>query len=343
MNMAQNFIRFKKFKDLDLFIQNSLDKFFFVEPWTKLYERTGNIHRDIISDKSTIPDLIIYNKTFNKSECFFESNEKTYIKFPRMRFILRPKYKKEYNPIDTYGKNDEVHFIVKEEASENDNIINTSLNNRLKHQKINHLNEPKTFLKQKCPFLDFQLMEEYKNKKKDKKELINNLNILKYEEDKEILDCLNNYVEVDNYIKKEFKEDHKSNEDKKIKDLGKIDVNINDIELEQYKKKKIDIESFFSIKDYNLNDNLISETNNNKDNLFQEIKDFMKNDSIEDNTNKESTNNDNKRHNNEKDSISNKENQEIKNKYFNIFDIDNKFNDIFLVNQKLNNIKLIIL
>ena len=26
-------IRFKKFKELDLFIQNSLDKYSFVEPW----------------------------------------------------------------------------------------------------------------------------------------------------------------------------------------------------------------------------------------------------------------------------------------------------------------------
>ena len=52
------------FKKLDSFIQNCLDKYFYVEPWKKLYERTGSLHKDIISDKSTIPDLIIYNKTF---------------------------------------------------------------------------------------------------------------------------------------------------------------------------------------------------------------------------------------------------------------------------------------
>ena len=117
--MEQNCKKFKKFKELDLFIQNSLEKYFYVEPWQKLYERTGKLHRDIISDKSTIPDLIIYNKTFNKSDCFLESNEKTYIKFPRMRFILRPKYKREYNPLATYGKDDEVYFYIKKEISEN--------------------------------------------------------------------------------------------------------------------------------------------------------------------------------------------------------------------------------
>ena len=112
--MEQKYKGFKNFKELDSFIQNSLDKYFYVEPWTKLYERTGKLHRDIISDKSTIPDLIIYNKIFNKSDCFYESNRKSYVKFPRIRFILRPKYKKEYNPTVTYGKDDEVYFYNKE-------------------------------------------------------------------------------------------------------------------------------------------------------------------------------------------------------------------------------------
>ena len=72
------------------------------------HDRTGKLHIYMTIDKSTIPDLIIYNKTFNKSECFLESSVKAYIKFPRMRFIIRPKYKKEYNPLATYGKDDEV-------------------------------------------------------------------------------------------------------------------------------------------------------------------------------------------------------------------------------------------
>ena len=102
--MEQNYSRFKNYKELDIFIQNSLDKYFYVEPWKKLYERTGKLHRDIISDKSTIPDLIIYNKTFNKSDCFIGSKEKSYIKFPRMRFILRPKYKSTIPDLIIYNK-----------------------------------------------------------------------------------------------------------------------------------------------------------------------------------------------------------------------------------------------
>ena len=139
--MEKNPKYFKNFKSLDMFIQSSLDKFFFVEPWDKLYERTGKLHRDIISDKSTIPDLIIYNKTFNKSECFFESYKNNFIKFPRMRFILRPKFKKLYNPSPTYGKDDEIYYYNikdKEEGNEdeyNNNIYENDINEEQKDLK----------------------------------------------------------------------------------------------------------------------------------------------------------------------------------------------------------------
>ena len=40
------------YKAFDGFIQECLDKYFLVEPWKKLYEKTGELHREIISDKS---------------------------------------------------------------------------------------------------------------------------------------------------------------------------------------------------------------------------------------------------------------------------------------------------
>ena len=101
-------VHFTKFRELDDFIQNSLDKFFFVEPWKNLYENTEMFSRYIISNKSTIPDLIIFNKTFNKNDCFEGADRNYFNKFPRMRFILRPRYKKFYNPCDTIGKNENI-------------------------------------------------------------------------------------------------------------------------------------------------------------------------------------------------------------------------------------------
>ena len=173
--MEQNYTRFKKFKELDFFIQNSLDKYFYVEPWKKLYERTGKLHRDIISDKSTIPDLIIYNKTFNKSECFIGSKEKSYIKFPRYRFILRPKFKKEYNPSYTYGQ-DEVYYYNKQKVSENNKNIFLNSNNYFKDAQDSNQDETKTFLKQNIDTkMDNNLINEQELKTNENKNHFNSL------------------------------------------------------------------------------------------------------------------------------------------------------------------------
>ena len=86
-------------KKLDNFIQESLYKYIQVKAWDELYKNTGKDHKEIISNKSTIPDLVIYNKGFNKLDCFYYPNKKREnIKFPRILFLLRPKKVKEYNP-----------------------------------------------------------------------------------------------------------------------------------------------------------------------------------------------------------------------------------------------------
>ena len=90
-------------KKLDDFIQFSLNKYFYVDAWEKLYAVSGDNHYDIISDKSTIPDLIIYNKSFNKNKCFLHANKNDkYNKFPRVQFLLRPKKFKNYDPSCIY-------------------------------------------------------------------------------------------------------------------------------------------------------------------------------------------------------------------------------------------------
>ena len=128
---------FTKFRELDDFIQNSLDKYFFVEPWKKLYDNTSIFSKYIISNKSTIPDLIIFNKTFNKNDCFYGANRNYFNKFPRLRFILRPRNKKFYNPCDTIGNDDEIYKKIKnlsEEKKLRDNLNNDS-NTQNKYMK----------------------------------------------------------------------------------------------------------------------------------------------------------------------------------------------------------------
>ena len=80
-NKEQNLNEFKRkteykgfhdFKKLDDFIQSSLEKFKLVEPMKELYDATKNDANSIVSHKSTIPDLVIWNKKFNKNECFYK-------------------------------------------------------------------------------------------------------------------------------------------------------------------------------------------------------------------------------------------------------------------------------
>ena len=109
----QRKVNAKGFKDLtafDKFIQSTLDKFTFVDPSEDLYTAVGVYSKYIISNKSTIPDLIIYNKTFNKNDCFETYIGKGFNKFPRVRFILKAKPKKKNNKEEK-----EIEVEVKEE------------------------------------------------------------------------------------------------------------------------------------------------------------------------------------------------------------------------------------
>ena len=85
----KNKIQEKHLQKLDEFIQNCLNKFYFIDPLQSFYDRTGKDKDLIISHKSTIPDLVIWNKTFNKGECFEGANLKIERPFPRYRFYLR--------------------------------------------------------------------------------------------------------------------------------------------------------------------------------------------------------------------------------------------------------------
>ena len=81
----------KDLTKLDDFIQQCLNVFKFVDPRQEFYDATGEEKDLIISHKSTIPDLVIWNKTFNKNECFEEANIKKSNPFPRFQFFLRIK------------------------------------------------------------------------------------------------------------------------------------------------------------------------------------------------------------------------------------------------------------
>jgi len=183
-------LHFTKFRELDDFIQNSLDKYFFVEPWEKLYDNAGNFSKHIISNKSTIPDLIIFNKTFNKNDCFYGANRNYFNKFPRLRFILRPRYKKFYNPCDTIGNEDEVYTKIKnlsqEKKSRTNSINNSNIQNKyvkpLKKYVPDEVFEDGFILSKLSPDNIFETNNNNLNKDDNLKNNNKNNNLIKNEE-----------------------------------------------------------------------------------------------------------------------------------------------------------------
>ena len=61
---------------------------------------TGKNYDLIISHKSTIPDLVIYNRVFNKNECFLEANRNENNYYPRKPFYIKFNEKEKYEYIN---------------------------------------------------------------------------------------------------------------------------------------------------------------------------------------------------------------------------------------------------
>ena len=145
---SKNKITNKHLTNLDNFIQQCLDKFKFIEPKQEFYDVTGNEKDLIISHKSTIPDLVIWNKKFDKNECFEEgNNSKKANLFPRFQFYLRiksnkpdkDKKKEKKNEKEKNKKNKEGKKNKKKQENKNNNAnnnINTN-NNTINNSNVN--------------------------------------------------------------------------------------------------------------------------------------------------------------------------------------------------------------
>ena len=223
-------------KKLDDFIQFSLNKYFYVDAWEKLYEVSGDNHYDIISDKSTIPDLIIYNKSFNKNKCFLHTNKNDkYNKFPRVQFLLRPKKFKNYDPSCTYEdekvepntnndkKAEENKFAPFEFKSIPKEIENKYLNSNYNSEHNMLFDELKEFVKDdrdNSNEIKVKLIYENKN------EIINNENNNKIK---------NIQQRQDNHDKKDKKENNnqekKSNQGKYEKNSKNNQIQINNMNI----------------------------------------------------------------------------------------------------------------
>ena len=149
--------------NLDEFIQKCLDNFKFVDPKPELYDSTGPDKNIIISHKSTIPDLVIWNKTFNKNNCFIGADTNKETKFPRYLFYIKIKKSKKIkknnpenkNSINTNNNFDATYF--ENDKHENNtigvnNMNNNIMSNNIINNNINMINKNYKKIEEKNKF-----------------------------------------------------------------------------------------------------------------------------------------------------------------------------------------------
>ena len=224
MSKKTKYLTEEDLKKFDTFIQESLNKYFYVDTWDKLTSNTGKDSYDIISYKSTIPDLVIYNKTFNKSKCFLHSNKNTkFIKFPRIQFLLRPKKIKNYNPSNTYGIEKKKEKDISEEAKTLEPFEFKSIPKEIedKYNNINNNNEnvKKNNITENKNQLFDELKDFMKSDKDNDNDNENKVKIIKENENQ--INQVNQISQSNQYSEEQRKQEDKKKENDKHKDNNK--------------------------------------------------------------------------------------------------------------------------
>jgi len=305
--MSENLKYLKKedLNKLDNFIQESLDKYYYVKAWDQLYNNTGKNHKDIISDKSTIPDLVIYNKGFNKLNCFYYPNmKKKKVTFPRKLFILKPKKLKEYNPASSIiNLNSKAQKEPKEEKKEEafefksipKEIENKFIgNNKPEENKLlSELNDFMKSDKDDKPKVEI-IKEEEKNDNRNKnKNNNNNYNIQKNQKNKFDIYNMNNY---NDYFLKQFQNmQYQKLNNQQMRDINKLNNNNLNVATNLINKKP-EIKPISEINNnnntnINVKNNMTSpmkyyskegdDENNEIQSYMQNMEEFMRNNMVE--------------------------------------------------------------
>ena len=279
--MKKGFIRkfgnkgFKNFSKFDNFIQKCLDCYTIVDPLQEYYNITGKYSKYLISNKSNIPDLVIYNNTFNKNDCFYDYYGRNYNTFPRVKFNINMKSKNKIK-------------VVKEENNFENNEKKLNNNNEEKNEKEKY-NEDK------------------KEKSKDEKNEIRNENINEIKKKENGL-INNEIINNDKNEKEDINEDKKDSNDKKeYKEISddKKENEIFDDEKDDYNDDDDDDDDLTNPTQF------FAQIQSNKEKFNKEITNNILNKNDE--KNKEILNSNIEKDKNEEEEIKN-ENEEIKNK-----------------------------
>ena len=179
--------KIKGFKDLNLFdsfIQTALDKYYFTQEIPKLDESGEKFHEYILNEESQIPDLIIYNKPFNKNDCYSGYYNFGFNKFPRTKFTLKAQKNEEnkedskINNTNNNPNNEEAQINQEKKLNEeiNENTTNTQEkdkkndNDKIEQKEKEDNNSKKEEKEEEFPFAnkdeinDDKILEELENK-----------------------------------------------------------------------------------------------------------------------------------------------------------------------------------
>jgi len=126
-------------KKNDQNIQYFLNKYKHYEEIQELKTNTGKDYDAIISHKSTIPDLVIYNKVFNKNDCFVEANKKENNYFPRQCFYIKfdEKEKQQSKGENHLEQRKKYEDVKKNEEEDDDYNSDENEENEQAKEKIN--------------------------------------------------------------------------------------------------------------------------------------------------------------------------------------------------------------
>ncbi|MCQ2816162.1 MAG: hypothetical protein MJ252_02740, partial [archaeon] len=145
--------RFLDHKQLDEFIQKSMDLYTVVPASDEIYKATEYYAKYTIMNKSNMPDLVYYTEPFNKNTCFYDYYGRGYNEYPRTKFKLpeeaenyfnsAKKEKEELHEVEVKEieeENKEEGEIIKEENKENKEEIKEEvkeeINDKIKENSI---------------------------------------------------------------------------------------------------------------------------------------------------------------------------------------------------------------
>ena len=270
-------------KQNDEWIQNLLNHYKYCEEKKEFDENTGDDVDLIISHKPIIPDLVIYNKTFNKNNCFVEGNIKERNNFPRKQFYIRftDKDKEEFKKFNANRKKEKEKKIENNYSSsdlkKDNNNYNNNTDNNLK--KIESINEEIQKNEKKNEEINENIDKNGDNnneeKEKEKTEKVEEENDSDSEED-------NNNEENEDEEKEEKENENDPNGESKNKEKKEFNINVNGIQnnfddgISNLSTASKDFYEFYP-KNFNKNINQKNNNMNNNSNINNNITNIISN------------------------------------------------------------------